>query len=116
MREGSYCGGGLVAIKPRALDALERFLGRLGDARKNPLQLASIFGWEALARYAAGRLSIADAERRAHDLLGVPARAVVSQPGGDRRQRRPLDGRRFGRAAGFGRAHQRLNSSLGMSN
>jgi molybdopterin-guanine dinucleotide biosynthesis protein A len=77
MRDGSYCGGGLVAIRPRALDALERFLGRLGDARKNPLQLASIFGWEALARYAAGRLSIADAERRAHDLLGVPARAVV---------------------------------------
>jgi GTP:adenosylcobinamide-phosphate guanylyltransferase len=78
LRDGTFCGGGLVAIKPRALPALERFIERLGAARKNPLQLASLFGWDVLARFAIGRLSVASAERRASQLLGAPVRALVS--------------------------------------
>jgi GTP:adenosylcobinamide-phosphate guanylyltransferase len=78
MRSGTYCGGGLIAIKPRVLPALERFIERLGAARKNPLRLASLFGWDVLARYALGRLSIESAERRASELLGASVRAVVS--------------------------------------
>ena len=78
MREGSYCGAGLVAMRPRALDPLERFLDRLGAARKNPLRLASIFGWDVFARYATRQLTIAAAERRASQLLGVTVRAAVS--------------------------------------
>ncbi|MGH7708053.1 MAG: NTP transferase domain-containing protein [Vulcanimicrobiaceae bacterium] len=81
LREGSFCGGGLVAIKPRALPDLERFLERLGAARKNPLQLAGIFGWDVLARYAVRRLSIGQAEARASALLRAPAIAVpCTQP------------------------------------
>jgi len=78
LREGTYCGGGFVVIKPRVLPALEGFIERLGAARKNPLQLASLFGWNVLLRFAIGRLSIADAERRASQLLGGPVRAVIS--------------------------------------
>jgi GTP:adenosylcobinamide-phosphate guanylyltransferase len=78
LREGTFCGGGLVAVKPRALPALERFIERLGAARKNPLQLASLFGWDVLARFTIGRLSITSAERRASQLLGAPVRAIVS--------------------------------------
>ena len=78
MREGTFCGGGLAALKPRALPLLERFIERLGAARKHPLRLASLFGWDVLARYAAGRLRIADAERRASSILGAPVRAIVS--------------------------------------
>jgi CTP:molybdopterin cytidylyltransferase MocA len=77
LRDGTYCGGGLVALRPRALESLDRFLGRLGRARKNPLQLASIFGARILLRYAARRLSIAQAERRAFNLLGVPVAAAI---------------------------------------
>ena len=77
LREGTFCGGGLVAMRPRAFEALERFLGRLGAARKNPLRLASIFGYEAVARYALRQLSIVDVERRAATLLGVRAAAAV---------------------------------------
>lgn len=77
LRDGTFCGGGLVAMRPAALEALDRFLGRLGAARKNPLRLASIFGYDVLARYALGRLSIADAERRACELLGVRAAAAI---------------------------------------
>ncbi len=78
LRDATYCGGGLIAIKPRVLPALEGFIERLGAARKNPLHLASLFGWDVLARFALGRLSITSAERRASQLLGAPVRAVVS--------------------------------------
>jgi molybdopterin-guanine dinucleotide biosynthesis protein A len=78
MRDGTFCGGGIVAIKPRALPQLERFIERLGAARKHPFRLASLFGWDMLARFAVGRLSIATAEARATKILGAPVRAVVS--------------------------------------
>jgi molybdopterin-guanine dinucleotide biosynthesis protein A len=78
LRDGTFCGGGMVAIKPRALPSLERFIERLGAARKRPFQLASLFGWDMLARFALGRLSIAQAEARATRILGAPVRALVS--------------------------------------
>jgi len=78
MRDGTFCGGGMVAIKPRSLPRLERFIERLGAARKHPLKLASLFGWDMLARFALGRLSIAQAEARATKLLGAPVRALIS--------------------------------------
>ena len=78
LRDGTFCGGGLVSIKPRALPLLERFIERLGAARKRPLQLASLFGWDVLARYAVGRLTIAGAETRASAILGARVRALVS--------------------------------------
>lgn len=77
LREGTYCGGGCVLIRPRALASLERFLDRLGDARKNPLRLAAIFGWDVVLAYSLGRLRIAGLERRAGLLLGVPAAAAI---------------------------------------
>jgi molybdopterin-guanine dinucleotide biosynthesis protein A len=78
LRDGSYCGGGLVAMRPRALERLATFLGRLGAARKSPLRLAAIFGFPTLVRYAIGRLSIADAERRGCALVGISVAAIVS--------------------------------------
>lgn len=77
--DGTFCGGGLIAIKPRALGRLNDFIEQLGAARKNPLRLASLFGWDMLVRFAMGRLSIANAERRASELLRAPARAIVSR-------------------------------------
>jgi molybdopterin-guanine dinucleotide biosynthesis protein A len=78
MRDGTFCGGGMVTIKPRALPLLERFIERFGAARKHPFKLASFFGWDFLARFAVGRLTIAAAEARATRILGAPVRALVS--------------------------------------
>ncbi|MDQ2991807.1 MAG: nucleotidyltransferase family protein [Candidatus Eremiobacteraeota bacterium] len=78
LRGGTYCGGGLLAIKPRALPELERFIEKLGVARKNPLALASIFGWDVLLKFAIRLLSIEEAEARASTLLRMKARAIVS--------------------------------------
>ena len=78
MRDGTFCGGGLAAIKPRVLPLLERFIEELGAARKHPFKLASLFGWDMLARFAIGRLSIGQAEARASRILGASVRALVS--------------------------------------
>jgi molybdopterin-guanine dinucleotide biosynthesis protein A len=78
LRDGTFCGGGLASIKPRAFVLLERFLDQLGAARKRPMRLASLFGWDVLVRFAFGRLSVAQAEARATHLLGAPVRALVS--------------------------------------
>jgi molybdopterin-guanine dinucleotide biosynthesis protein A len=78
MRDGTFCGGGMVAIKPRALPLLERFIERLGAARKHPFRLASLFGWDMLALFAVRQLSIAQAEARASKILGARVRALVS--------------------------------------
>ncbi len=78
LRDGDYCGTGFITMKPRVWPALERVIERLGEARKNPLKLASLFGWRILWRYALKRLTVAQAEARASYVIGAPVRAVVS--------------------------------------
>ncbi|MHB8141713.1 MAG: NTP transferase domain-containing protein [Vulcanimicrobiaceae bacterium] len=78
LREGTFCGGGLMALRPRVFPALERSIERLGAARKNPFRLASLFGYDVLLRFALGRLRIDQAQARAGVILGAPVRAVVS--------------------------------------
>jgi GTP:adenosylcobinamide-phosphate guanylyltransferase len=81
MREGSFCGGGLVALRPRALPRLGAFMDALGRARKSPLRLAGLFGWDVMFRFAFGRLRIADAEARASRLLAARVGAIrCTQP------------------------------------
>jgi GTP:adenosylcobinamide-phosphate guanylyltransferase len=81
LREGRFCGGGLVALRPRVLPRLAELLDALGNARKSPLRLASVFGWDVLARFALGRLTIAAAEERASRLIGARAGAIrCTQP------------------------------------
>jgi len=77
MVEGRFCGGGLAALKPRALPALRGILDQLGTARKSPLRLAAIFGWDILPRFALGSLTVAAAERRASAILRAPAGAIA---------------------------------------
>jgi molybdopterin-guanine dinucleotide biosynthesis protein A len=70
LREGRFCGGGLVALRPRVMPRLGTFMDALGSARKSPLRLAGLFGFNVMARFAVGRLQIDQAEARASYLLG----------------------------------------------
>lgn len=78
LRDGTYCGTGFITIRPRVFPSLERFIERLGQARKNPLHLARIFGFRVLLRFAFRRLSIERAEARASYVIGARVRAVIS--------------------------------------
>lgn len=76
MREGRFCGGGLVTLKPRVVHALHAVLDELGHARKSPLRLAALFGWDLLPRFVLGRLGIGEAERRAATILRARVGAI----------------------------------------
>lgn len=78
LKDGTYCGTGFITMRPRVWPALERVIERLGQARKNPLKLASLFGWRILWRYALRRLTIAQAEARASYVVGAKVRAVIT--------------------------------------
>lgn len=78
LRDGTYCGTGFITLRPRVFPSLERFIEQLGQARKNPLQLARLFGMDVLLRFAFRRLSIAQAEARASRVIGARVRAVIS--------------------------------------
>lgn len=78
LRGGTYCGTGFVTLRPRVFGSLERFIERLGRARKNPLSLARLFGPRVLVKFALRRLTISDAEVRASKVLGATVRAVIS--------------------------------------
>ncbi len=78
LRDGTFCGGGISALKPRALARLGAVLDTLGAARKAPLRLAGVLGIDVLVRFALGRLSVADAEARATLILGARAGAIRS--------------------------------------
>jgi len=77
MVEGRFCGGGLAALKPRVLPALCAVLDDLGRARKSPLRLAALLGWDILPRFALGSLTVEAAERRASAILHAPAGAIA---------------------------------------
>lgn len=78
MREGTYCGTGFVALRPRVFPLLAAVIERLGAARKNPLRLAALFGRRTLLKFAFRRLSIAEAEDRASQVLGARVRAIIT--------------------------------------
>jgi hypothetical protein len=68
--------GGIFYIPPGAREGLRSLATAMFSARKKPWRMAAIAGPALLARLVMGRLSIQHVERRAHDVLGIPARAV----------------------------------------
>jgi CTP:molybdopterin cytidylyltransferase MocA len=76
LREGDFAGGDLLLLRP-SLTLSRRELWRdLARARKSPLRQARMFGLWTFVKLIARRLSIADAEKRAHKVLNVRGRGV----------------------------------------
>jgi len=76
LREGTFCGGGFVLLKPRVLPKLFEAVETFGAARKSPLKLASLLGWGTIWRFALRRLSVRYVERRVRALTGIDARGL----------------------------------------
>lgn len=77
LREGTFAGGSLVLLDPRAFEGARTAIDRAVRARKRPWELARLFGPRTLIGLATGRLSIPELERRAMEITGVRARALV---------------------------------------
>lgn len=78
LAEGTFCGTGLVALRPQVAERMEQALKELARARKNPLRLAAILGWRTVLAFALRRLSVPLAEESARRLLGVPCAGIES--------------------------------------
>ena len=77
LRDGTFTGGSLILIDPRAFARARGAIERAVQARKRPWELARLFGLGALVGLATGTLEIAALERRATSLIGARARALI---------------------------------------
>ncbi len=77
VREGAFTGSSLVLLRPEVLERVRPLLERAVAARKNPAQLAVLFGGKYVVKYLSGRLSVGDVEQRVHELTGLRGAAVV---------------------------------------
>ncbi|HET9030506.1 MAG TPA: nucleotidyltransferase family protein [Candidatus Aquilonibacter sp.] len=68
--------GGIFHIPPGATQRIRSFATALFDARKAPWKMARIAGPALLVKFALKRLSIAELEARARDVLGIDVAAV----------------------------------------
>lgn len=78
LRDGSFTGGNLFILDPALIS---QFLPRLREvlaARKAPLKLAGLIGPGILLRLLTGRLTVKALETKVSELLGVPARALIT--------------------------------------
>ena len=76
--EGVFTGGNVVILDPKLLERAWAVARRVAAWRKNPLVLATLFGVDKLVKLLLGRLTVAELERHAERVLGVPARALIT--------------------------------------
>jgi len=79
LREGTFAGGSLVLLDPRAFQRARTAIEHAVRARKRPWELARLFGARTLIGLATGRLSIPALERRVMEMTGVRARALICE-------------------------------------
>ena len=77
--DGRYCGCNLFAfLTPRGREMVKVWK-KVEDERKKPIRVIGLVGWGAMARYALGMLSLADAVQRISRQTGIAA-SVVTMP------------------------------------
>lgn len=79
LNDGVFTGGNVLLLTPRVVPKLLPLLERAYRVRKSPLALARIVGPGIMIRFLIKNLSLAALERRASQLLGAPARVLVSE-------------------------------------
>jgi molybdopterin-guanine dinucleotide biosynthesis protein A len=79
LTDGVFTGGNLFLVRPEPLLRQREVIRRAYAARKQPLRLAALLGWGVLLRLLLRRLSLVDAEAAVSRLLGLRARALVTE-------------------------------------
>ena len=71
LQDGTYCGSGVMMLRPEVMQRMRAAMERLTHARKNMFKLAHCLGWGNLANYGLGRLTVARAEKAGQGIFGV---------------------------------------------
>jgi molybdopterin-guanine dinucleotide biosynthesis protein A len=74
--DGTYCGTGIMLLRPQVMEAMRSAMERLTFARKNMLRLAGCLGWGNLFNYALGRLTVERAERAGQGIFQVKCAGI----------------------------------------
>lgn len=75
-QDGTYCGSGVMMLRPEVMKEMRQAMDRLTHARKNMLKLAGCLGWGNLLNYALGRLTVGRAEKAGEQIFGVPCAGI----------------------------------------
>ena len=78
LAEGTFCGTGLVGLRPQVAERMQAALRDMTQARKNPLRLAAALGLSTILAFVLRRLTVPQAEAAARRLLGVDCAGVES--------------------------------------
>ena len=78
LTDGVFTGGNLFLVRPEPVLRQQELIRRAHAARKQPLRLVSMLGWGILFRLLLRRLSLADIEAAVSRLIGMRARAIVT--------------------------------------
>lgn len=76
LRDGQFAGGDVHLINPAVMGRNRRLVDEVLGARKNHFKQARIIGFRFLFKLLLRRLTIADGERKAESLFGVPCRVI----------------------------------------
>ncbi len=79
LRDGVFTGGNLILLDKALFQRALPMARKIVALRKKPLALAGTVGWGVLLKLLLGRLTVADVERRAEQLFGMPMRALVTE-------------------------------------
>ncbi|HUU54210.1 MAG TPA: nucleotidyltransferase family protein [Armatimonadota bacterium] len=78
LREGTFTGGNGVVMARSFIQERRPLIQQLFAARKNPIKLASMFGLAFIFGLLTHRLTLADLEARAGEIIGGRVAAVIS--------------------------------------
>jgi GTP:adenosylcobinamide-phosphate guanylyltransferase len=78
LRDGAFAGGDLMMLSPSALRANRQLFRELAASRKNALKMARMLGLGMILRFLTHSLTVVQAERKASQILGCRAKAVIS--------------------------------------
>lgn len=76
LQDGTYCGTGVMMLRPAVMPPVRQAMDNLTQARKNMFKLAGCLGWGTLLDFALGRLTVHKAERAGRRIFGVPCAGV----------------------------------------
>ena len=77
LKEGTFTGGNVFLVNPGVVSKCIEVGQRLVEARKSPIRLCKIIGLGFLGKYLLHQLSLAEAEQKVSELLGINGRAVI---------------------------------------
>jgi CTP:molybdopterin cytidylyltransferase MocA len=77
LKDGEFAGGDVMLFRNSYSVSRRDLWERLSASRKNALRQVAMFGPWTLLKFVTRRLSLADAERRAREVLSVDGRAIA---------------------------------------